>query len=192
MLLFYPQWFEYSLSSECSYHRSFADIPHSELPVLILYSFVNVWHFDFDPVVDNLYFSCIFLGRKTAIKMFCCQASHQGIYYSVLVGNAWGSLSGCCFGFTLYTNNGATYRTTEYYIICIICCYYFYLAYTGDLHYPKLIKLIKPAPEEKQYEKELNILLIEKSLSCLQTITSQNEMSQDIITTMAEKAKKKN
>ena len=50
--------------------------------------------------------------------------------------------------------------------------------------------MIKPASEEKQYEKELNILLIEKSLSCLQTMQGENEMSRDIIAGITEKLEK--
>ncbi|MCT4122633.1 Na+/H+ antiporter [Elizabethkingia anophelis] len=165
-----------------------ADIPHSGLPVLILYGL--------------LMFGILILIRLLITFTFPMFSRKKNGYKDVLLPRfrkeyiilSWSGMRGvvslaAAQALPLYTNNDVLIEQRSTILFVSFVVIIFTLLIQG-LTLPKLIKLIKPAPEEKQSEKELNILLIEKSLSCLQTMRPQNEMSQDIITTMTEKLKK--
>ncbi len=165
-----------------------ADIPHSELPVLILYGLLMFGILILIRLLITFTFP-VFSGKKNGYKDVLLPRFRKE--YIIL---SWSGMRGvvslaAALALPLYTNNSALIEQRSTILFVSFVVIIFTLLIQG-LTLPKLIKLIKPASEEKQYEKELNILLIEKSLSCLQTMHPQDEISRDIIARMAEKLKK--
>jgi CPA1 family monovalent cation:H+ antiporter len=165
-----------------------ADIPHSELPVLILYGLFIFGILILIRLLITFTFP-IFSGAKSGYKDILLPRLRKE--YIIL---SWSGMRGvvslaAALALPVYTNSGELIEQRSTILFVSFVVIIFTLLIQG-LTLPRLIKLIKPAPEEKQYEKELNILLIEKSLSCLQTMQGENEMSRDIIAGITEKLKK--
>ncbi|HIC8643020.1 Na+/H+ antiporter [Elizabethkingia meningoseptica] len=165
-----------------------ADIPHAELPVLILYGLLIFGILIIIRLLVTFTFP-IFSGVKSGYKDLLLPSLRKE--YIIL---SWSGMRGvvslaAALALPLYTTDGKLIeqRSTILFISFVVII--FTLLIQG-LTLPKLIKLIKPAEEEKQYEKELSILLIEKSLYYLNTLKASNEMSREIVEAMSEKLKK--
>ncbi|WP_262496201.1 hypothetical protein [Chryseobacterium indologenes] len=89
----------------------------------------------------------------------------------------------------LYDNNGVPVpqRSTILFITFVVII--FTLLIQG-LTLPKLIQLIRPAEQAEKTEKELNVLLINQSLSFLENMNYKNSMTENIVAGMIKKLTK--
>ena len=165
-----------------------ADIPHSDIPVLILYGLLIFGIL----IIIRLFVICTFpLFSVNQVKKdagFLSQAKKEYIILS------WSGMRGvvslaAALAMPLYDDNGILIgqRSTILFITFVVII--FTLLIQG-LTLPNLIKLVKPAEEEEKNEKELNILLIDQSLLYLKSMNGSKTMTDEIVTGMIEKLKK--
>lgn len=165
-----------------------ADIPHSELPVLILYGLLIFGIL----IVIRLFIIFtfpLFSGNKVKKETrFFSQAKKEYIILS------WSGMRGvvslaAALALPLQDNDGTVIpqRSTILFITFVVII--FTLLIQG-FTLPHLIKLIKPAEEEEKNEKELNILLIDQSLSFLENKKREPSITEGIVSGMIEKLKK--
>lgn len=165
-----------------------ADIPHSELPVLIMYGlliFVVLIVIRLFAIFTFPLFSEHKIKKETA---FFSQVKKEYIILS------WSGMRGvvslaAALAMPLQDNDGVliAQRSTILFITFVVII--FTLLIQG-LTLPNLIKLIKPAEEEEKNEKELNILLIDQSLSFLEHKKRDHSITEGIVSGMIEKLKK--
>lgn len=164
-----------------------ADIPHSELPVLILYGLLIFGIL----IVIRLFVIFtfpLFSGNK--VKKETAFFSQSKKEYIIL---SWSGMRGvvslaAALAMPLQDADGVliAQRSTILFITFVVII--FTLLIQG-LTLPNLIKLIKPTEEEKN-EKELNILLIDQSLSFLENKKRDPSIIEGIVSGMIEKLKK--
>ncbi|MGE8555004.1 MAG: Na+/H+ antiporter [Chryseobacterium jejuense] len=164
-----------------------ADIPHSELPVLILYGLLIFGIL----IVIRLFVIFtfpLFSGNKAKKETaFFSQSKKEYIILS------WSGMRGvvslaAALAMPLQDADGVliAQRSTILFITFVVII--FTLLIQG-LTLPNLIKLIKPTEEEKN-DKELNILLIDQSLSFLEHKKGDRSITEGIVSGMIEKLKK--
>ena len=164
------------------------DIPYEDLPVLILYGL--------------LIFGVLIVIRLFVIFTFPLFSSQQpekgtGFFsqakkeYIIL---SWSGMRGvvslaAALAMPLYDNNGVPVpqRSTILFITFVVII--FTLLIQG-LTLPKLIQLIRPAEQAEKTEKELNVLLINQSLSFLENMNYKNSMTENIVAGMIKKLTK--
>lgn len=165
-----------------------ADIPHAEIPVLILYGLLIFGVLIMIRLFVIFTFP-LFSGNKvTEETNFFSQAKKEYIILS------WSGMRGvvslaAALAMPLQDNDGVliSQRSTILFITFVVII--FTLLIQG-LTLPNLIKLIKPIEEGEKNEKELNILLIDQSLSFLENKKRDHSITEGIVSGMIEKLKK--
>lgn len=165
-----------------------ADIPHAEIPVLILYGLLIFGVLIMIRLFVIFTFP-LFSGNKVTKETgFFSQTKKEYIILS------WSGMRGvvslaAALAMPLQDNDGVviSQRSTILFITFVVII--FTLLIQG-LTLPNLIKLIKPTEEDEKNEKELNILLIDQSLSFLENKKWDHSIAEGIVSGMIEKLKK--
>lgn len=165
-----------------------ADIPHSELPVLVLYGLLIFGTLIIIRLFVIFTFPLFSVNKYKKETGFFSQAKKEYIILS------WSGMRGvvslaAALAMPLQDDEGIliSQRSTILFITFVVII--FTLLIQG-LTLPNLIKLIKPAEEDEKDEKELNILLIDQSLSFLENKKEDHSINGGIVSGMIEKLRK--
>lgn len=165
-----------------------SDIPSSAIPVLVLYGFFIGIILVFIRLFVLAVFPIFSRTQPEKEKNFLTRHKKEYIILS------WSGMRGvvslaAALALPFQDDKGfiIEQRSTVLFITFVVIIFTLFIQ---GLTLPKLIKLIKPAAEEEQNEKELNKLLLEQSVLFLKDLKADHKMTQSIINTMTQKLEK--
>lgn len=162
-----------------------SDIPSSELPVLVFYGFFIFIILVVIRLLVLALFPVFSSTHSKKEKTFLSQAKKEYIILS------WSGMRGvvslaAALALPLQNDQGMIIgqRSTVLFITFVVIV--FTLLIQG-LTLPRLIKLIQPATQDEQSEKELSKLLLEKSVSFLKDYKTDTEIMKSTVNSMTKK-----
>ncbi|ROI05867.1 Na+/H+ antiporter [Chryseobacterium sp. G0240] len=165
-----------------------SNIPVAELPMLIVFGF--------------LLFVILVIIRLAVLALFplfsASVSGEKGSFMTRLKTDyiilSWSGMRGvvslaAALALPLHDDKGAVIEQRSTILFVSFTVIIFTLLIQG-LTLPRLIRMIQPASSDNLEEKDLNVLLLEKSVSFLKDVVSEGDRSESVIKTMTEKLEK--